>query len=116
LRYPLIAVWTVVFAFSALVMAVPITMLTVPVPPDTSTAERIPMAFGQSVRGEMPLVATLLCTINAFSQYGFRHTARRIVEGDDPNPTRGFRWMRALQSVVTAWVLWYATLIGHCLM
>lgn len=85
------------------------------IPPGGQIAHRLPLALQKSVTGDLPAVATVLCTLNALSQYGFRHSVRRIIEEGKPDPPGGFRWMRALQSVVIAWVLWYATLIAHCL-
>lgn len=81
----------------------------------TTQADRVQIGLQQSISGEMPFAATVLCTLNALTQYGLRHFLRRLAEEDDPNPARGFRWTRALQSVLIAWGIWYVMLICHCL-
>lgn len=82
---------------------------------DLQLAERLQIGFQRSVTGELRIAATVLCTLSALTQYAIRHTIRRIVEEGQPTQTRGFRWMRAAQSVAIAWALWYAMLIAHCL-
>ena len=105
----------VTFVVTWFVMSFTVFVLLISIPnSDLPRAERIQEGFLRSVTGEMPHAGTLLCTLNALTQYGFRHCARRIAEEGDPEPTRGFRWMRALQSVVIAWILWYAAIVSHC--
>lgn len=116
-RYLLIPFWAAAFVFTLIGMLVTLDLLCHFNPcSSTSLGDRVQFALQLSLTGELSLAATVLCTLNALSQYGFRHTARRIAEEGEPNTRGGFRWMRALQSVVIAWAIWYGTLICHCLL
>lgn len=108
-------------AFCLFVFGVTWAVMTLPIAvmcnfnPSVYGWDRLLLGFQTSVGADLIGSATVLCTLSALSQYGFRHFIRRIIEEDDPNPPGGFRWVRALQSVLIAWVLWYVTLISHCL-
>lgn len=115
LRVLLASVCLIICVVSWLLMGVLIT-LSIQFRPGDQLVARVPIGLQKSVEGQVVIVATILCLVNALSQYGARHAVRRIMEEGEPNPRGGFHWVRALQSVLIAWGLLYATLIWHCVM